>query len=715
MAQGVMRQTDSSSFIWWWWPLLALIASSLVTSHQVHSRQKGLQLHLSASHVRAFGTLRSFSFQSGIGIVAVKGKLLRLKMDLSEEALHPGDGLFIEGVFNAPSERRNPYDFDEERYFQSQRWLGIIIPSRITVDHTTHASRPAYLLHRLRAWFQHRIDTQISSPTNRHLLQALLLGDRSELENEIIHSFRRTGLSHILAISGLHVGMIAGMVHFVIGVIFLRLPIRLAPKRWSSATVSIVLVWIFAAMVGLTASVFRACIMVSLFLISTAFQRKMPLVRTLGIAFFIVILVRPSDLFSPGFQLSFMAVGFICLGLDNQSRSRTNHPLLFYVLSAMKMTVAASIGTAPVLSYYFGFVPLGSILFSPLIVPLISFVLPLSLAALLLPTPGGALAIMAELGLDVMIWISTYGARANWIPSWNGPIYTIPPLILASILVFLLWKTGKKNLYRRVWLGSFLLLSTSDIAASSVPVKITVLDAGQGDAIVIEAPSKQSLVLDTGPGRRSGKSVYNHLKAQGLLSDYRVLLSHAHADHTGGLSFLIEESRSLNVEPSGVLHGGWLHSQSRDVHLLRRGSTLDFGDDIRLYVLGPESEGGDNDHSIILLLQYGHSQMLFMGDSERVAEQKMIARYQPLLKPDVLKAGHHGSRTSTSLGLINVINPKITIISAGLNNRFGHPHAEIVERLEKAGSDVRQTNMEGAIQIQMDGYSTSIIPWKAEY
>ncbi len=729
-----MQQVAPNQDFWHVLVLVFVCVASVSTSYSVESRRQAVRIEMNKGSVWVAGAITSVDYNKSAVLRGPHGVLLRFDYPGTENdpggatsspgtriAIHPGDQVILKGRFAAPRARRNPYDFDEEAYYRSKNWLGSIDEVElITINHQAHARRLAHVLFQIRQEFLNRLETRFLSEENKYLIAALLLGDRSGISGPIQTDFQRTGLGHILAISGLHVGIIAGFVHFILRVLVLRVPVSARIRRKLLAGTSFLCVWLFVGLVGLSASVVRSAIMLSVFLISSFTHRRWGSGHPLwpaGVAGYFILLVRPNDILAPGFQLSFGAVTFILWMVSLEQRHKTKHPIRSAIVSAMKITCAASLGTAPFLAYYFGFVPLGALLFSPIAVLLLSFLVPVVLVSIMLPFGFSSFSTVSELMLNLLIKFSSMGANISWIPSWVGPLYTFPAEIWLPSLVFLMWVYKKHAVVHLLLLGLMAFFSLQGAFQSKKEVTITFLDVGQGDAAVIESPSGNAFVVDLGPNSWSGKSVFKHLQARALTPSYSLLLTHGHSDHVGGLPAFIDQARQTQLLrtdelPQSIFQAGWLKHLDPHIQSVFSGGTIKMGKEIRLFVLNPWLPGAENNDSIVLLLVYGESKVLLMGDAEQEVEMEIVNLFSQLLNAQVIKIGHHGSRSSSTNQLLTAVKPTIGVISAGSKNSFGHPHIDVLQRLENHQISVLQTSTEGAVVIRLDGHISKQWNWK---
>lgn len=533
-------------------------------------------------------------------------------------------------------------------------------------------------------------------------VMAMVFGDRTSLPPEDLQAFRGSGLAHLLAVSGLHVGILFGAVLLLTVSVTSRLP---GSGAWRTAVSGIILTtiaWMYGTVLGWPASASRALLMLLLAWVFRQSGRPGWLSRTWSWALLSFLALRPEGLIHDlGTQLSFAAVGGLCgahflvpVRLRGFARA---------LAGSLAAGTTAFLATTPLLLYTIGWVPLGSILTGLVGIPLTTAFLLLVLSALLLPVGGHGLAAAASLFLDLLLGWAHWSA-SSWHPvllaSTNGWMWW--SVISACVLVGSLPK-GSRVL--RI-VTALLLLGVGPRVFPPDRLIITLLDVGQGEAIVLEGAGPDIHVVDSGPGPRAGTTIDHYLGFRHA-QNVDIWLSHADRDHTGGLERLLEQ------RPSARVHAPWPDDVFSGEPLLA-GDRRALAQNVRLLVLHPEAEGKDNDHSAVLLLVLPGLRVLLTGDISSSTETFLVREWEALWEGypvRVLKAAHHGSSTSSGAILLESYAPDVILLSAGRDNPFGHPHSDVVDRFESASIPWFGTLGAGALQLRWDGRSTSVHRW----
>jgi competence protein ComEC len=565
-------------------------------------------------------------------------------------------------------------------------------------------------------------------PRHDSMAEALLLGRRERMDPAVRERFTRAGLVHLLAISGTHVGLLAGVV-LIAGAI-----LRVSRRRLTWATLG--LTWVYLLMIGAPASAIRAGLMLSLALLALLLQRPSAALPMIAAAGLFLLAVDPRAILDPGFQLSFAGVGGIILVLHvvnphvPQAWKRIRS--VRWLVESVLVSSAAFIATAPITAHHFGTIAPIAILANIPALPLMSLalvgVLSATLLQPLLPPLARLCADGAGLAFDLLDRVAAIAAafplgsvevnRPDWI-LWSAAGLAAA---LGSILA------------RRVRIPIRLALATGVAAALLIawPVfargatgslELHFLDVGQGDATAIRTPRGRWLLIDAGPVERSydagARRVLPFLRARGASSLELLILTHPHLDHIGGAPAVIRGMRVRNViEPGHVVGSAayldLLHAieETGSVWIAGRSGRSITVDGVVLDLLWPDPETLDgvtdaNQISVVVRLRFGDFVALLTGDAGAEVEHLLVARHPDALRAQVLKAGHHGSSTSTSAAFLAAVEPELVIVSAARRNRYGHPSPIVVQRVEEAGIELARTDRDGTVSLRVSPEATS--------
>lgn len=530
------------------------------------------------------------------------------------------------------------------------------------------------------------------------LTRAVLLGERDALDPSWQQAFRRSGTSHLLAVSGLHAGvLLTGM---LFGLRLLGLPLTAA------GLLSLAGLWGYVLGIGGPPSAVRAAAMATAAILLLGLGRRTPPRRVLPVAILGVLIVRPSLVTSAGLLLSGCAVaGILLMQRDRPAGLGRGAALRALVRTGM----GAQFGVLPVQAALFGTLNPLALPVNLLAVPLLGVWLPLQALTLIgeaiRPGAGLVTAPAAEAAGRALLWLVR---GASVLP---GSLVALPRwAALPGFIGLAAWTQGRRG--RPVALLGLALVLWSPLLDPGTP-RVTFLDVGQGDAAVIET-AHRVVVVDGGPawsGWEAGRGVLiPYLASRGVRRIDLLVVSHPHNDHIGGLEAV------LRAFPVGALvKGEWGAAPgARAERLLALCAALDVpvvqmpgGARIRLGAGGSlESLGGPppsgaslNDGSVVLRLRLGAERILLTGDLEWSGEARLRG-WEAYLRSDVLKAAHHGSRNGTSPWLLEQVAPRLVVISAGARNRYGHPDAELLARLAAADVPCWRTDRLGALVLE---------------
>ena len=605
-----------------------------------------------------------------------------------------------------------------------------------------HSQDPGVLA-RLRQQLTIQLNKAVEDPSRRALLAALVLGDRQGISDDLRQAFARSGTSHLLAISGLHLALVALGVAALSRRLLLWIPAAARshePGRLAMVPAAAAALF-YTALTGAAAPTARACVLVLCLGAARLVHRPPDLARPLSLAAILLLLFHPPALFSPGFQLSFLAVGGIALAARRFSpnRSKKDPPglarrALDWVKGLALASLTATLITAPLVAQHFGQATVAGVGVNLLAIPWTSLVLlPSALlgavTAQLYWPAGEALWALSSWAAGCLIALCQL--VATW-PAWRE--FTPPgwPLTVA-LTVLGLGVLMPRRPGRGILIGAALLLTGGAVLLPAAmerrpPLALTFLDVGQGDSTFISTADGFNMLVDGGgdpagrvdPGRRR---VVPFLRARGIQRLDLVVATHPHADHTAGLRAVLEAVTvdelwvCWHQEPNPWLRDLLEASRARGVpvhrpRILTRGALT-----VRpMWPAGYKDACADparsaNNNSIVLRLELGKSSVLLPGDLEQEAEAGLIAWAGQHLRADLLKAPHHGSGTSSSPAFLEAVSPRLGIISCGLHNSFGIPPPRVLERYNRRGIPLARVDLRGAVGVHL--WPDGKIRWRA--
>ena len=691
---------------------------------------------------------------------------VRVTVQGTSPVISRGDTLAFSTRLKSLRNFNNPGGFDYRRYLYLQ---GVRATAYVSADRLRRQAPadPDGRDDRGLARFRRRIAVLAdgaADPDGAAVLTALTIGDRRRVTDDLRNVFNRTGVGHLLAISGLHVGIVAALVFGLWVRALIWCPFMLE-RAWTTKTAALgtaAAVWGYSLLAGLSPSTQRAAIMVSAYLAALLIERDADLPSTLALAALTILVVHPPALFGISFQLSFAAVAWILIGMHPDPEAIPTRPQgavarlrrrarQFFWVSFWAIT-----GTLPLVIQAFNQVSLVGLAANFIFVPWIGMlVVPLALAGTVLAlvsAPAAALVFSTCAAL-LNPALSLLRILADWPYS---AVVTFTPraveiaIYYAALAVAVVWRRsrhiagGTPAHGRRVLAGSLVVLALlADVLYWGHrrywhrDIRATVLDVGQGAATVLELPAGKVMLVDGGGfadnsvfdvGRRV---VAPFLRYQKIFTVDMVVLTHPNADHLNGLLYILEHfgvgavwsnheaadtlgyrrfqeiiaRRGLAWPPFGNLSGCRRIGQAR-VEVIYPPADFD-----RRRTAEPWRSG--NNGSIVVRVSIGGRTILLTGDIEEPAENELVATYPQALRADVLLVPHHGSRTSTGTALLTAVRPRIALISCGWRNPYGMPHREVLQRLESQGTTTWRTDHNGAIHLTLDTENLTVRPFLA--
>ncbi len=653
------------------------------------------------------------------------------------DSLEYGVRVSLTGQLALAGTARNPGEFDMRRYLEINNiYARMYLDGRedIILQQKTGNWFLSYIIYPLRKNISENLDKLVGGEESK-LLKGILIGERSEIPFETKEAFINAGVMHILAVSGLNVGMI------ILIVLSLLTALRMPEKPKIIVTCFLLIIFVF--LTGQSPSVVRASVMGVVFLSAFLLERKIDVYNSLAVAAIILLFFDAKQLLNPGFQLSFAAVISIVLLYPKISSVDKLIPQNIRNLSYVKIivglaavSISAALGTLPFTSYYFGKISIIGLAANLLIVPLSGIVLALGITTTVFSFLSGWLgSIFAETAKSAAgLLLHSVAVFGNWKYSFIHSNFTLFSGIFFYGFVIFLFTLRRAYIIKRI---IFMLLIVSNIFLyyfiyfeSEPKLRATFLDVGQGDAIFLEFPNGKNMLVDGGARtffRDAGQRFITPLlNRQGVSKIDFLVNSHPHHDHLGGFPYLIRNFKIGKIIDAGSFEKSdifreykhLIDSSKINYQIIKRGETIDIADEVRMYVLHPYQEFDStdihdlNNQSLVLKIVYGKTELLLTGDAEKATETKIINQYKDFLEVDILKCGHHGSVTSSSFEFLESTKPLVSVISVGYANKFNHPSKIVLDYLKRMNIKVYRTDLQGAIVLESNGLKWREVEWR---
>jgi len=615
-------------------------------------------------------------------------------------------------------------DFERDIALDGTALLGSV-KSALLVNVLKQGGTLAEAAARARADVRRAIERSVGSrnPTSGAITTAVLIGDRAAIPDAVRDRLQAAGTYHVIAISG---GNIAIFVTLVTALCALS---GLGPR--ASSLVTIAPLTIYGGVVVSGPSVRRAVLVAVIYLLSCGLDHRTRAWQAVAVAASLMLAVWPLDLRDPAFELTFGAAGALLVLSERLSLPPSWPRAARWATTAVAASLAVELALLPVQAAAFSRVTLAGVVLNLFAVPAMTVVQVAGMTAVALDVahlPAGAAGAAADLAARVIV------GSAAWLDGAPALAPRVPPppaVLMVAYYASLGLMLGGPRRVRPIGAGAVAVAAvlmtlgagagfTGGRRPAPGEARLTMLDVGQGEAIVIEPPAGAPLLVDTG-GSPFGSGldigtrvVAPALWARGVRLLSTLLITHGDPDHAGGApdvlaSFAVGEAwlgiRVPRHEPGNALLAD-LRSRHVGVRYLRSGGVMDLAG-LRVRVLHPPEPDWErsrvrNDDSVVLEVTRGDVAILLLGDVSAEIERALVPQLTPA-RVRVLKVAHHGSRTSTSQELLDAWHPQLAIISAGRGNAFGHPSPDVLDRLESAGTRVLRTDRDGEITLTTDG------------
>jgi len=633
-----------------------------------------------------------------------------------------GDVVKARGQAQGFISKRNFGDLDYKLYNRSLGIYNQFVSRNNELVKETKNNLKIMLLHGMRKRLEAVIDNALPAE-EAAFLKAVILGDKQWIDDENLINFQKTGLSHLLSVSGLHVAFIAYMINKILSFVKVN-------RKIGGLICGLILNY-YVLMIGSPPPAVRALIMMLIFIIGKNLKKEYDLIASVSAAGILMLLYNPMLIHHPGFIISYSCIYSIAFLYNPIYQKLKFIKIPRLINKSVALSLAIQLGIAPILIYYFQFLSIINILLNIIAVPLTFTITAIAFSGIVLGIflPVISIYVLAADYYLVSLLLRLTELFANLplavinVSSLPIYIYLIYYLLLFALINY------RSNIGYYIWKFRFHIYMT--VVAFMIfigiryiindDLRIVVLDVGQGDSILITTPKGKNVLIDGGGSASEGEYYYDvgtkitvpALRKLGVWGIDTIMVSHTHKDHMEGLIRVAEEFNIRNVILPEVPFSNEMmelliniaKSKGAEIYYVGENDRLMLEKDIYMDILSPVdglikgTSSDENNNSIVARLRYKKFSMIFTGDIEKEAENILKDRD---IRSTVLKVPHHGSSTSSSREFIDKVSPNISLISVG-KNFYGHPSQQTLENIREAGSIIYRTDINGAIKIITNG------------
>lgn len=662
--------------------------------------------------------------------------LLSVKKEEQQTIYEYGNKIVLKGEFQEAEVKRNYGGFDYKEYLKTKGIYGLVKTNHKNIK-IVKENNSNFILK-----FANDISKSIENRANKlfdknkaSLITGLLIGNIQNLDEDIKEAFRDSNLTHMLAVSGSHMSYIITLISFVISIGKIG--------KVKSKIITIIILVFFMLITGSSMSVVRACIMSVYMILASLFHKRVNIISSISISFFILMIINPYCILDIGLQLSYggtIGIVFIYNNFKNifiKNRKNKNQNknenektlkenIKVKLIDMIFLTISANIIIIPITMYHFNNISLTFVISNVLtsliigLLMLVSFVT-IMISYIIYPL-AQFLSIFLNILLELFIQIATITSKLPFskilVPTIKIEFIVLYYFFIAIIIFInkIKAKKKKRKIEKKILLSLskirtkkiiviLLIITTMTIIfnKNSKYLEIYFIDVSQGDSTLIVTPNNKKILIDGGGSETydvGGQVLIPYLLDRNVISLDYVLISHVDTDHIGGIFSVLENIKVKEVIICSQAGDSENYQKLKEivnkkkikVRVVKKGNLISIDKDVNLKILWPTDEFINenvlNNNSIVAKLEYKTFSMLLTGDIEEIAERKILEEYENtnILRSTVLKIAHHGSKSSSIQSFLNEVKPKIALIGVGKNNTFGHPNDGVLERLKNIRS-----------------------------
>ena len=624
------------------------------------------------------GTIENIEYEDDYYKLTIKGKEKVLGNYYSNNKIdiHLGDKVKVSGIISEPTNPTIKNTFNYKKYLNNKD-----IYHLINIDNIIVISKNKNIYYKVKEFVYKRLN-------HNKYLYTFIVGDKFYLSQEIKNSYQENGISHLFAISGMHITLLSNII--------LKLLSTLKVKENKRYLITSIILIFYLLIVGLSPSILRGVLFFIVFKYNNLYYFYIKPTNLFILVLCISLLINPKYIFEVSFQYSFL-ISFTLIYMSEFLSSKN------YFISLIKTSIISSIVSLPISLYNFYSINVLSVIYNLLFIPLITIIVfPLSLITFIFPQITPIYNFITDIMENISIVLSKI-KLGKLVFMKIHPIF----YILYLIIIFIVFYFIKKNNFKYIFILLFILLIHYIYPSTKNDVFINFIDVGQGDSILIH--NDKNILIDTGGKESSNKEksiVINktipYLKSLGIKKIDYLILTHGDYDHMGESINLVEKDKVKNV----IFNCGEFNNLEKELITKLNKNKVSYYSCIneldlennKLFFLQTKEYDNENDNSNVIYTEINNYKFIFTGDASINTEKEILKDYN-LPEIDVLKVGHHGSKTSSSKEFINEINPKYSIISVGKDNRYGHPNKEALDNLEN--SKIYRTDQDGSIMFKI--------------